>query len=192
MKLEQVLEMQLTAEELEAMGYLLRSGNSPKIMFFMMRKFAAKSHENFKFLVSTISSLANTVIDRADAEVCMKQKAIETIEAVLPQKEKEWPYGMFGVLTYMVAQCNFMKMHEDGNECIASRYMRGSPANRMMIPPFCRFVNLGEKAWDDHAWIMLDQCGYGEDCRELVRWCQENKELWNDIGVLDVQAELVR
>ena len=155
MKLEQVLEMQLTAEELEAMGHLLRSGNSPKIMFFMMRKFAAKSHENFKFLVSTISSLADT-------------------------------------LTYMVAQCNFMKMHEDGHDCIASRYMCGRPANRMMIPPFCRFVESGEKAWDDPAWIMLDQCGYGEDCRELVRWCQENRELWNDLDIIDAQATVVK
>ena len=157
----------------------------------MMRRFATESHENVKFLFSTITSLADTVIDRADAEVCMKQKAIETIEAVLPAKEKEWPYGMFGVLTYIVAQCNFMKLHEEDKFCIASRLMRGSPANRMMIPPFCRFVDSGEAAWKDHAWIMLDQCGYGEDCRELVRWCQENRELWNDLDWPDVQAAVV-
>ena len=183
MELRQILDLQLTQEEIEQMGSLLKSKNSPKIMYVMMRNFAGISDENTQFLMKTIPDLANVVIDRANARVTMKQKAIETLEAVMPAKGKPYPYGMFGVLTFILAQCNFMALYDPENawRCLASRHMTGSPSNRMMIPVFREFVDQGEALWEDHAWMMLDQCGYGEQCRSMVRWCLDNREKWDDI-----------
>lgn len=183
MELRQILDLQLTQEEIEKMGDLLKSRNSPKIMYIMMRNFAGVSDENVKFLMKTIPDLAETVIDRANSRVIMKQKAIETLEAVMPAKGKPYPYGMFGVLTFILAQCNFQELYDPDHTyiCLASRHMTGSPSNRMMIPQFRKFLDKGEALWEDHAWMMLDQCGYGDECRNMVRWCLDNREKWDDI-----------
>ena len=66
MELNQVLDLQLTQDEVDMMAELLRSGNAPKILLLMMRSFASSSDENVKFLMKTITELANTTIDRAN------------------------------------------------------------------------------------------------------------------------------
>ena len=84
MELNQVLDLQLTQEETDKMAELLGSDNVPKILFLMMRSFASRSDENVKFLMKTITELANTTIDRANTAVLKKQKVIESMEAIMP------------------------------------------------------------------------------------------------------------
>ena len=79
MELNQVLDLQLTQEETDKMAELLGSDNVPKILFLMMRSFASSSDENVKFLMKTITELANATIDRANTAVLKKQKVIESM-----------------------------------------------------------------------------------------------------------------
>ena len=85
MELNQVLDLQLTQEEVDMMAELLGSDNVHKILFLMMRSFASSSDENVKFLMKTITELANATIDRANTAVLKKQKVIESMEAIMPR-----------------------------------------------------------------------------------------------------------
>ena len=127
------------------MAELLRSGNAPKILFLMMRSFASRSDENVKFLMKTITELANTTIDRANTAVLKKQKVIESMEAIMPPGLARYPYGNAGVLTYILSQCNFKELYnpEQPYLALASRYMTGSPMGRMMIPQFKELLDKG-------------------------------------------------
>lgn len=178
--LEQALDLELTQDEVEKMDSLLNSGASPKIMLLMLKMFAAKDDENAKFLLSTITEIANAVIDRANATVCMKNKVIETVGFVA-EPLKRYPHGPFGMLTYILSECNFKELYEkDPAFSSTRRLMTGSRLGRMMIPLFREFIDLGEAAWKDFVWTNLDICGYGDRCRELVRWCMENRDKWDD------------
>lgn len=184
MELNQVLDLQLTQEEVGMMSELLRSDNAPKILFLMTRTFASRTDENVKFLMKTITELANTTIDRANTAVLKKQKVIETMEVIMPPGLQRYPYGNVGVLTYILAQCNFKELYDPEHPylALASRYMHGSPAGRMMVPQFKELLDRGEDLWKDSAWLLLDQLGYGDECRDLVRWCLDNREKWDDIA----------
>ena len=188
MELNQVLDLQLTQEEVDMMAELLRSGNAPKILFLMMRTFAARSDENVKFLMSTITELANTTIDRANAAVLKKQKVIESIEAIIPPSMTRYPYGNVAVLTYVMSQCNFKELYDPERPylALASRYMTGSPMGRMMIPQFKELLDKGDDLWKDSAWPCIDLIGYGDECRDLVRWCLENRDKWDDVDGVTV------
>jgi hypothetical protein len=182
MELNQVLESQLTQEEVGMMSELLRSDNAPKILFLMMRTFASRSDENVKFLMSTISELANATIDRANTSVLKKQKTIETLEAIIPPNMDEYPYGYAGALIYVMSQCNFKDLYDPEHPylALASRYMIGSPVGRLMIPKFKEFIDLGDELWKDGAWLCIDLLGFGDECRELVKWCIGNRGKWDD------------
>ena len=183
MKLNQVLELQITQEEKDMMAELLSSPNAPKIMYFMMRTFAAQSDENLKFVMNTIPELANTAIDRANVSVLKKQKVIESLEVILPPNLKRYPYGNAGVLTYIVSQCNFKELYDPEHAylALASRYMTGSPAGRIMIQQFKELLDKGEELWKDPAWLCIDLIGYGDECREMIRWCLDNRDKWDDV-----------
>ena len=181
MNLEQVLTMQLSKDELVMMSKLLESKSLPKIMYMMLKGFAKISDENTQFALKTIPEIANAVIDRAKAEVCKKQQTIRTMESVMPSL-KEYPYGMFGVLTYVLSECNFKEIYEkEPMFCRASRLLTGSPAAKMMLPKFREFIASGDQLWEDHAWGQLDVCGYGNECRDLVKWCIANRSVWDDM-----------
>ncbi len=162
---------------------LLRSGNAPKILFLMMRTFASRSDENVKFLMKTITELANTTIDRANTAVLKKQKVIESMEAIMPPSLTKYPYGNAGVLTYILSQCNFKDLYnpEQPYLALASRHMTGSPMGRMMIPQFKELLDKGDALWKDSAWLCIDLMGYGDECRDMVQWCLDNREKWDDI-----------
>ena len=165
------------------MAELLRSGNAPKILFLMMRSFASRSDENVKFLMKTITELANATIDRANTAVLKKQKVIESMEAIMPPGLARYPYGNVGVLTYILSQCNFKELYnpEQAYLALASRHMTGSPMGRMMIPQFKELLDKGDALWKDSAWLCIDLMGYGDECRDLVQWCLDNREKWDDI-----------
>lgn len=183
MELNQVLDLQLTQEETDKMAELLGSDNVPKILFLMMRSFASRSDENVKFLMKTITELANTTIDRANTAVLKKQKVIESMEAIMPPGLDRYPYGNVGVLTYILSQCNFKELYnpEQPYLALASRHMTGSPMGRMMIPQFKELLDKGDALWKDSAWLCIDLMGYGDECRDLVQWCLDNREKWDDI-----------
>lgn len=165
------------------MAELLRSGNAPKILLLMMRSFASSSDENVKFLMKTITELANATIDRANTAVLKKQKVIESMEAIMPPGLARYPYGNVGVLTYILSQCNFKELYnpEQAYLALASRHMTGSPMGRMMIPQFKELLDKGDALWKDSAWLCIDLMGYGDECRDLVQWCLDNREKWDDI-----------
>lgn len=165
------------------MTELLRSENTPKIIFTMMRTFASRSDENVKFLVSTITELANATIDRANTAVLKKQKVIESMEAIIPPSMTRYPYGNVAVLTYVMSQCNFKDLYDPERPylALASRHMTGSPMGRMMIPQFKELLDMGDAIWTDSAWLCIDLMGYGDECRDLVRWCLENRAKWDDV-----------
>ena len=183
MELNQVLDLQLTQDEVDMMAELLRSGNAPKILLLMMRSFASSSDENVKFLMKTITELANATIDRANTAVLKKQKVIESMEAIMPPGLARYPYGNVGVLTYILSQCNFKELYnpEQAYLALASRHMTGSPMGRMMIPQFKELLDKGDALWKDSAWLCIDLMGYGDECRDLVQWCLDNREKWDDI-----------
>ena len=183
MELNQVLDLQLTQEEVDMMAELLRSGNAPKILLLMMRSFASSSDENVKFLMKTITELANATIDRANTAVLKKQKVIESMEAIMPPGLARYPYGNVGVLTYILSQCNFKELYnpEQAYLALASRHMTGSPMGRMMIPQFKELLDKGDALWKDSAWLCIDLMGYGDECRDMVQWCLDNREKWDDI-----------
>lgn len=184
MKLNQVLELQLTQEEKDMMAELLRSDNAPKILYTMMRIFAAQSDDNVKFILNTITEIASTTIDRANTAVLKKEKVIETLNVMLPPNLKKYPFGNAGVLTYVLAQCNFKELYdpENASRSLASRYMIGSPAGRIIIPQFKEFIDRGEDLWNDDAWLCIELLGYDDECRDMVRWCLDNREKWDDVA----------
>ncbi len=84
MELRQVLELQLTEEELDMIGRIKRSLNFPKILWFLIRSFVAKSGENVKFLFKNIFDIAELKQKLEDAKT---QVYAENVDVVMENRK---------------------------------------------------------------------------------------------------------
>lgn len=177
---------QITQDEYIKISDLLHSERVKDIIEFMLVQYASFKEGTCTHLLSLIPSIAQQNIKRVNSELYLKQKAIETIECMIPQ-DKPYPYGMAGVIAYVYSQFNFRKMYFDSKETLTSKHMvtasetlRGSPGARATIPLFKNYCDkcATRTDWeDDHFWMFVDS----EDCKEMVRWCIANKEKWDDL-----------
>ena len=177
----------ITIKEAEMASELLKSENVREIMDFMTAKYAAESATNCNHLLQRIPDIAAANIKRQESELFLRQKAVETIEFMLPSKA-EWEFGPTGAVMFVYCQCNFRKMWIESrqpelhkNMLTALQAMQGHPGIRATLPQFKKYVDECREnpgGWEDS--LMWDQID-NEDCKEMVRWCIANKQLWDDM-----------
>lgn len=177
---------QITQAEYLKIKDLLNSPNVKDIMNFMVLQYSGCRDEYCNHLLSLIPSIAQSVINRKNSELYLKQKAIETVEQMIPQN-KQYPFGMAGVMAYVYSQFNFRKMYLDSKETLTHKHMvtaldslKGCSGARATVPQFKKYIDecANRDDWEnDHFWMFIDN----EDCKEMVRWCIANKEKWDDL-----------
>ena len=90
----------ISIKEAEMASELLKSENVREIMDFMTAKYAAESAINCNHLLQRIPDIAAANIKRQESELFLRQKAVETIEFMLPSKA-EWEFGPTGAVMFV-------------------------------------------------------------------------------------------
>ena len=183
--------MAISQEEYVMMSELLRSENATEILETMCRRFAGFSTEHCNRLLGMIPGIAQANIRRMDSDLILKQKAFETLEYMLPAG-KQYPHGIYGVLTVVYSQCNFKRMWEDSRDPLsgrqflsASRALQGHPGLGAVLYHYRDYIKASRgREWaKDDVWVMVDD----DNVKEMVQWCIDNEEKWDDLG--DAPAE---
>lgn len=181
---------QITQEEYLKISDLLHSENVHEIMKEMCYFYANDGEQNCLKLLSNISNIAKAGFDNKNKEVLLRQKCMETLEYMVPTKNYQYPYGMFGVLTYVYCRCNFKKAWQDSQDefkhrimLTASRAMQGNPGAKATIPQFIEYIDFCSKNpdWknDDmiNSVILIDN----ENIKDMIDWCIHNRDKWDDL-----------
>lgn len=190
---------QITQDEYIKMSDLLHSENVHEIMRAMCLMYAGGSEHNCLKLLSMISDVAKSGFKTKEEEVRLYQRCVETVEYMVPTKDYKYPYGMFGILTYVYCRFNFKKSYLDSKDefkhrtmVSARRAMQGNPGAKATIPQFIEYIEFCSKNpdWEnDDIWtspILVDK----DSIKDMVEWCINNRDKWDDCTKSDVEKQL--
>lgn len=180
---------QITQEEYIKMSDLLHSENVHEIMKAMCIMYAGGSDHNCLKMLSMVSDIAKSGFKTKEEEVRLYQRCVETVEYMVPTNNYTYPYGMFGVLTYVYCRCNFKKAYLDSQDefkhksmLTLSRALQGNPGAKATLPQFVDYIEFCSNNPDwkhDDIWespILIDK----ENIKDMVDWCIQNREKWDD------------
>lgn len=189
----------ITQEEYLKMSDLLHSENVHEIMKAMCIMYAGGSDHNCLKLLSMISDVAKSGFNTKEEEVRLYQKCTETLEYMVPTNNYQYPYGMFGVLTYVYCRCNFKKAYLDAQDEFKNktmvpvrRAMQGNPGAKATIPQFIEYINFcsNNPDWkNDDIWkspLLIDN----DNIKDMVEWCVNNRDKWDDYTKSDIEKQL--
>lgn len=185
---------QITQEEYIKISDLLHSDNVHEIMTTINICYAGTSSENCSRLLTMISEISKAALRKKDKEVLLNRKCVETLEYMVPNNYK-YPYGMYGVLTYVYCRCNFKQSYLDSKDesshklmVKARRAMQGNPGAKAVLPQFIDYIEFCSKNPDwknDSIWGMLES-----EVKDMTEWCIQNRDKWDDYTKSDIEKQL--
>lgn len=186
----------ITKDEFEKIQDLLHSEHVTDIMTCITTIYASYSNDTCNHLLSLIAKLSTANIKRMEDDLALKQKAVETLEYMLPAG-MTYPFGKAGAIAFVYSQMNFHKMWLNSrkefthtNMVTAAQFLRSSPGARATLPIFRQYIDecSANSNWKDD--VILNQF-QNSDLIDMIEWCIANRDKWDDMQeYLDQQKML--
>ena len=186
----------ITKDEFDKIQDLLHSEHVADIMTLMTTMYASYSNDTCNHLLSLIAKLSTANIKRMEDDLALKQKAVETLEYMLPAG-MTYPFGKSGAIAFVYSQMNFHKMWLNSQKefthshmVTAAQFLRSSPGARATLPIFRQYIDecSTNPNWKDDVMFTQFQTA---DLIDMIEWCITNRDKWDDMEDYNNQQNMI-